>query len=65
MNWNFHILQFNSNILNVWIKGDWQNKGEASKTFIIVFLVFILFKILGLWELLIFILVKIILELSI
>ena len=47
------------------LKGAWQNKGEASKTFIIVFLVFILFKILGLWELLIFILVKIILELSI
>ena len=47
------------------LNGAWQNMGKASKNFIIVFLVFILFKILGLWELLIFILVKIILEPSI
>ena len=53
-NWhyNFHILQLVPDILKFGLKGAWQKQDKASKIFVIVFLGFILFQILGVLELL-------------
>ena len=50
--YNFHILQLVPDILKFGLKGAWQKQDKASKIFIIIFLVFILFQIVGVWELL-------------
>ena len=49
--WRYHfdIWQLVPDILKFGLKGAWQKQDKASKIFIIVFLVFILFKILGVW----------------
>ncbi len=53
-NWryHFHILQLVSDIFKFGLKGAWQKQDKVSKIFIIVFSVFILFQILGIWEML-------------
>ena len=50
--YHFHILQIVPDILKFGLKGAWQKQDKSSKIFIIIFLVFILFQILGVWELL-------------
>ena len=47
--YHFHILQLVPDILKFGIKGAWQKQDKIAKTFIIVFLIFILLKILGVW----------------
>ena len=47
--YHFHIWQLVPDILKFGLKGAWQKQDKASKIFIIVFLVFIQFKILGVW----------------
>ena len=50
--YNFHILQLVPDILKFGLKEAWQKQNKASKIFMIVFLVFLLLQILGVWELL-------------
>ena len=59
--YHFNILQLVPDILKFGLKGAWQRQEKTSKILIIVFLVFILLKISGVWELLISIPAKIIL----
>ena len=53
-NWqyHFHIWQLVPDILKFGLKVAWQKQDKSSKIFIIIFLLFILFQILGVWELL-------------
>ena len=55
--YHFHIWQLVPDTLKFGLKGAWQKQDKASKIFTIVFLVFILFQILGVWELLISIMI--------
>ena len=50
--YQFNLWQIVPDILKFGLKGAWQKQDKASKIFIIIFLFFILFQILGVWELL-------------
>ncbi len=47
--YHFHISQIVPDVFKFGLKGAWQKQDKASKIFIIIFLVFILFQILGVW----------------
>ena len=51
--YHFHIWQIVPDVFKFGLKGAWQKQDKAGKIFIIIFLVFILFQILGVLELLI------------
>ena len=55
--YHFHIWQIVPDILKFGLKGAWQKQDKASKIFIIIFLVLILFQLLGVWELIISIMI--------
>ena len=55
--YHFHIWQIVPDILKFGLKGAWQKQEKASKIFIIIFLVLILFQLLGVWELIISIMI--------
>ena len=48
--YHFHIWQIVPDVFKFGLKGAWQKQDKASKIFIIIFLVFILFQILGVLE---------------
>ena len=51
--YQFNIWQIVPDVFKFGLKGAWQKQDKASKIFIIILLVFILFQILGVLELLI------------